>query len=206
VADFASRDPAQAAFWDERFAAGFTPWDANGVPPAFGRWLDSSQPPAGLRVLIPGCGSAYEVAALAARGCDVLAIDYASAAVERARRSLTVEFAHRVREADFFTFEAAPYDLIYERAFLAALPPHLWAEWAQGCARLLRAGGVLAGFFFVDDAAADPRRGPPFAITAVELSGLLARDFTVQQQQAVPAAESLPVFAGRERWMLWQRR
>lgn len=206
MADFANRDPAQAAFWDERFAAGFTPWDSNGVPAAFARWLAAAQPAAGTRVLVPGCGSAYEVAAFAALGCDVLAIDYSAAAIERARRYLPAEYSGLVQQADFFTFEALPYDVIYERALLAALPPGSWPKWKQGCARLLRAGGVLAGFFFVDDAAAEPRRGPPFAITSDELGGLLAGEFSLEGQQAIPVAESLPVFAGRERWMVWQRR
>src|SRR5512137_277611 len=98
--EFTTRDPAQAAFWDERFAAGFTPWDARGVPPAFERWLDADG--AGARVLIPGCGAAYEVAALVARGCDVLAIDYSATAVERAREVLGPALAARVVQADFF--------------------------------------------------------------------------------------------------------
>jgi len=49
MSSFATRDPAQPAFWDERFAAGFTPWDARGVPPAFGRWVDEACLAAGKR-------------------------------------------------------------------------------------------------------------------------------------------------------------
>jgi SAM-dependent methyltransferase len=203
--EFTSRDPSQADFWDERFAAGFTPWESQGVPPAFARWLDAGGPGAGARVLVPGCGAAVEVAALAARGCEVLAIDYSAAAVARARETLGPALAGRIVLADFFAFEAAPFDCIYERAFLAALPPRLWAAWAQGCARLLRPGGTLAGFFFVDEAAAEPRRGPPFGVTGTELRGLLEGAFEPAEDIAVAAAESTPVFAGRERWQQWRR-
>jgi SAM-dependent methyltransferase len=206
LADFQSRDPSQAAFWDERFAAGFTPWEARGVPPALQRWLAPGGPAAGARVLVPGCGAAYEAAALAAHGFDVTAIDYSAAAVERARAALGPAFPGRVVLADFFAFESPPFDWIYERAFLAALPPRLWAQWAQGCARLLRPGGGLVGLFFVDDAAPEPRRGPPFAITAAELRALLDAGFEPVTDQAVAAAESAPVFAGRERWQQWRRR
>jgi SAM-dependent methyltransferase len=207
LADFSTRDPAQPAFWDERFAAGFTPWDARGVPPAFGRWLGSSTgPAAGTRVLIPGCGAAYEVAALVARGCDVLAIDYSAAAIERARQVLGPAFADRLLQADFFAFDAAPFDWIYERAFLAALPPRLWTPWGQRCAQLLRQGGCMAGFFFVDEAAAEPRRGPPFAVTSTELRRLLDASFDLVADEAVAPAESAAVFAGRERWQQWRRR
>lgn len=206
MAEFSTRDPSQPAFWDERFAAGFTPWEARGVPPALAHWLEASGPAAGARVLVPGCGAAYEVAALAAQGCDVTAIDYSAAAVERARAALGRQFAGRVVLADFFAFEAPPFDWIYERAFLAALPPRLWASWAQGCARLLRPGGGLVGLFFIDDAAPEPRRGPPFAVTAAELRGLLDGEFEAMEDRAVAAAESAPVFAGRERWQQWRRR
>jgi SAM-dependent methyltransferase len=206
MAEFRARDPSQPAFWDERFAAGFTPWDARGVPPAFARWLAGAGLCAGTRVLLPGCGAAYEVAALATRGCDVLAIDYSALATERAREALGADFGTRVRQADFFAFDAAPFDWIYERAFLAALPPRLWAAWAQRCAQLLRPGGSMAGFFFVDEAAAEPRRGPPFAATSAELHRLLGSSFDLVSDEAVAPAESTAVFAGRERWQQWRRR
>jgi len=206
MADFSNRDPAQPAFWDERFAAGFTPWEAPGAPPAFSRWLDEAGPAAGARVLIPGCGCAFEVAALVARGCDVLAIDYAAVAVERARQLLGPALAGRVVQADFFAFDAAPFDWIYERAFLAALPPRLWPAWGRRCAQLLRPGGSLAGFFFVDGQVAEPRRGPPFAVTPAELRGLLDAAFDQVADDALPPGESVPVFAGRERWQQWRRR
>jgi protein-L-isoaspartate O-methyltransferase len=206
MSSFATRDPAQPAFWDERFTAGFTPWDARGVPPAFGRWVDETCLAAGKRVLIPGCGAAYEVAALAARGCEVLAIDYSPVAVERAREVLGAELGRTVMLADFFAFDAAPFDWIYERAFLAALPPRLWAAWAERCAQLLPQGGGMAGFFFVDEAAAEPRRGPPFAVTSAELHRLLDGAFELVVDRAVAPEESAAVFAGRERWQQWRRR
>lgn len=205
MSDFSNRDPARPEFWDERFAAGFTPWDARGAPPAFARFIEERGATLGARVLVPGCGSAYEVARLDAAGFDVTAIDYSAAAVARARAVLAPDVAERaLRQADFFAFEAAPFDWIYERAFLAALPPALWPRWSARLAELLVPGGVLAGFFFVDDAAPDPRRGPPFAATRAELARLLA-EFACEHDVAVPADESLPVFAGRERWMIWRR-
>jgi SAM-dependent methyltransferase len=204
---FQHRDPALAAFWDERFAAGVTPWDAGAVPPGLRRFIETRAVPLGLRVLVPGCGSAYESALLDAAGFEVLAIDYAAAAIEAAHRALPPAVAQRVlRQADFFDFDAAPFDWIYERAFLPALPPRWWADWAARCAQLLRPGGVLAGFFVVEAAAPELRHGPPFAAGAAELTALLQPHFLRLDDQPIAAGESLPVFAGRERWQLWQRR
>jgi len=204
---FDTRDPAAAAFWDERFAAGFTPWDAGGVPAPFARWLRLLGPGAGRRVLVPGCGAAYEVAALDAAGFAVTAIDYSAVAVARARSVLGAALADRALcQADFFAFDAAPFDLVYERAFLAALPPALWPRWATRVAQVVRPGGRLAGLFVVEDTPPAPRRGPPFASRTEELHALLGAAFALDDEAAVPAAESIPVFAGRERWMDWRRR
>jgi SAM-dependent methyltransferase len=204
---FDTRDPAAAAFWDERFAAGFTPWDAGGMPPPFARWLQALGPGRGRRVLVPGCGAAYEAAALDAAGFAVTAIDYAAAAVARARDVLGAALAERVlRQADFFDFDAAPFDFVYERAFLAALPPALWPRWAQRLAQLLAPAGRVAGLFVLEATLPEPRRGPPFVTTAAELDALLAGAFTLVDEAAVAPDESIAVFAGRERWMDWQRR
>ena len=77
-------DAARPEFWEKRFRESFTPWDAGGVPAALRQFLGTE--PHGQRVLIPGCGSGYEVRAFHEAGFDVLAIDFAPAAVERARR------------------------------------------------------------------------------------------------------------------------
>lgn len=205
--EFSARDPAQAAFWDERFAANFTPWDQGAVPPALGRWLARSPLAAGARVLIPGCGSAYEAALFDRAGYDVLSIDIAEAALARARAVLPTAVADRVlRRADFFAFAAAPFDAIYERAFLCALPPRLWPAYAARCAALLASGGGLAGFFFVDPAPPEPRRGPPFAMTREALDALLAPAFECVEDEPIPPDESIAVFRGRERWMTWRKR
>jgi SAM-dependent methyltransferase len=203
--DFKTRDAAQPAFWDERFDAGFMPWDARGVPPALTKFIADHGARLGRRVLVPGCGSAYEAALLDAAGFDVLAIDYSAAAVERARTILAPEVAARVlRQADFFAFDAAPFDWVYERAFLAALPPALWLRWSERLTELLTPDGLLAGLFFVDTTIPEPRRGPPFVSTRAELDTLL-QDYRCEESVCVAPEESLPVFAGREQWMVWRR-
>jgi len=204
--EFVSRDPSIPEFWDERFAAGFKPWDQGGVPPALTAFVARAQPP-GRRVLIPGCGSAYEAGWLDQQGFEVTAIDYSSAAIERARSVLPATLAQRVLKlADFFAFPAQPFDWIYERAFLAALPPSMWRQWAGRLPQLLEDAGEVAGLFFAADTLPAPRRGPPFVTTRAELDALLTADFVCLEDEPVPAAQSLQVFAGRERWMRWRRR
>lgn len=194
---FSSRDPNSPGFWDERFEQGFTPWDRGGVPDALCEFVSNSPRP--LRTLIPGCGSAWELVHLSQAGWDATAIDFSPAAVASAKRQAG-QWAARIDEADFFQWTpAAPLELIYERAFLCALPPALWPQVAARWVSLLGPGALLAGFFFFDDAP----KGPPFGINPEQLDALLTPHFT--RLEDAPVADSIAVFAGRERWQVWQR-
>ncbi|HWW05716.1 methyltransferase domain-containing protein [Collimonas sp.] len=194
---FSHRDPSHPDFWSERFEQDFTPWDTGGVPQALQQYVARAKPAA---TLIPGCGSGYEVAFLAEAGWDVTAIDFSSAAVDAARKVLG-KWSERVLQADFFTYQPQqPLGLIYERAFLCALPPARRAAIVSRWAELLPAAGTLAGFFYFDDAP----KGPPFGISRVELERLLHTDFELANEQDV--TDSITVFAGKERWMEWRRR
>jgi thiopurine S-methyltransferase len=150
---------------------------------------------------VPGCGAGYEVRAFAQSGHDVLGIEFSDAAIEAARRELG-PLADRVKRADFFALDTTPFDVVYERAFLCALPRRVWPQWAARTAVLVRPGGELAGFFFFDD----NERGPPFGISAPELGELLSPWFEMSQDVAIPAEDSLAVFKGKERWQVWRRK
>lgn len=196
--NFESRDPAVPAFWSERFEQDFKPWDRGNVPLQLQQFVARSARP--YATLIPGCGTGYEVACLCEAGWTVTAIDFSAAAVDAARKVLG-PLAVRVQQADFFEFVPEhPVELIYERAFFCALPPRMRAAIADRWAQLLPPGGLLAGFFYFDDAP----KGPPFGIARDELDGLLAPAFECVADE--PVSDSLPVFAGKERWQIWRRR
>jgi hypothetical protein len=193
-----TQDSSLPGFWDTRYRGGVTPWDANGVPPRLMKWLtDRSK----ASVLVPGCGAGYEVRAFAQSGHDVLGIEFSDAALEAARRELG-PLADRVKRADFFAFDTAPFDVVYERAFLCALPRRTWPPWAARTAELVRPAGALAGFFYFDD----NERGPPFGISQTRLDELLQALFVLEESVDIPPVESIPVFKGKERWQVWKRK
>jgi SAM-dependent methyltransferase len=195
--EFTRRDPLQPGFWDERFERGFTPWDRGGVPDGLRDFVDRQGGP--LRTLIPGCGAGYELAFLSEAGWYATAIDFSAAAVALARKAVGKWHA-RVIEADFFAWEPdQPLQMIYERAFLCALPRAMWPQLAERYAALLPQGALLAGYFFFDDAA----KGPPFGITQERLAALLGPNFS--RIEDAPVSDSIAVFAGKERWQVWQR-
>ena len=194
-----AQDSSRPDFWDTRFRGGVTPWDAAGVPRQLAVWIRTKNSP--LKVLVPGCGSGYEVRLFAEHGHDVLAIDFSDAAIEAARRELK-ELSFSLRKADFFAFDSRPFDLLYERAFLCALPRQLWSAWARRAGELVRPGGELAGFFYLDD----NERGPPFGIAAHALRALLEGDFELSEEKPIPPEDSIPVFKGKEVWQVWRRK
>jgi thiopurine S-methyltransferase len=89
--------------------------------------------------------------------------------------------------------------LIYERAFLCALPCKLWDDWGRRVAELLPSDGLLAGFFFI----CEQPKGPPFGILPEQLDALMTPNFMRIEDVAVD--DSIPVFSRRERWQVWRR-
>jgi len=197
MSDFSQRDPLTPAFWDERFHRRFTPWERGGAPQALRAFVAAQAP---CTTLIPGCGAAHELALLAGAGWDVTAIDFSPAAVAAGKAAAGPQ-AHRVQQADFFTWQPVePLQLIYEQAFLCAMPRAMWPQVAARWAQLLPAGALLAGYFYFDDGP----KGPPFGIDRAALNALLQADFSCEADEAV--SDSIAVFAGKERWMVWRRR
>lgn len=191
-------------FWEQRFRKGVTPWDAGRAPQALQRFAAAYALAAGAsppRVLVPGCGSAWDAAFLDRCGWQVSALDFSPAALEAARLVLGDDWRGELLCADFFNFPCAlSFDVIYERAFLCAMPRQLWPGYAPRMAELLEPGGLLVGHFYFSD---EPK-GPPFGILSEQLASLLAPYFRLLTDE--PVEDSLPVFAGRERWQVWERR
>ena len=190
--------PEHPDFWCKRFGEGTTPWDAGKVPAAFADFI--ARHPTPFNTLIPGCGSAWEAWHLAEYNWPVTALDFSPAAVNTAREVLGDAPVDLICD-DFFTFiPRRPTQLIYERAFLCALPRKLWADWGRRVAELLPPDGLLAGYFFL----CDQPKGPPFGIQPEQLDELLAANF--ERIEDVAVNDSIPVFLGKERWQVWRRR
>lgn len=188
-------DSNQPDFWTVRYETGKTPWDFGGVPAALGSFLERSAPGS---VLIPGCGSGYEVQAFHAAGHDVLAIDFSPAAVERAKKVLGT-LGERVILGDFFTYDfGRRFDLIYERTFLCSMTPDRWPKYVHQTADLLLPGGRLIGVFLYGQRSSS---GPPLPITETEAEQLFKGRFQLVHSEMT--TDSLPLFRDLERWQEW---
>lgn len=135
-------------FWQERFDRKETGWDRGAVSPQLLTWLDSGavQP---CRMAVPGCGAGWEVAELAQRGFEVIAIDYTPAAVERTQAHLQAKgFKAEVVQADVLAYEPTqPFDAVYEQTCLCAIHPDHWFQYAAQLHKWLRPGRTLWAAF-----------------------------------------------------------
>lgn len=223
--NFTSKNPSESMFWNERFAENYMPWDGAGVPLELQQFVQDSEQ--AYSCFIPGCGLGYEVQYLVQHDWNVQAIDFAPAAVEKARLFLG-PLGHHVQQADFFEFQTehksehksqlisehkneqmsdSAFNCIYERAFFCALPPHLRVAIVTKWAQLLPINGLLIGYFYLDDALPAGQadiKGPPFLTTKNQLDLLLNEHFECIEMR--PAQASISIFAGREFWMVWRKK
>jgi protein-L-isoaspartate O-methyltransferase len=154
-------------FWQHRFESADLPWDRGQSSPQLGAWLSAGVLRPGESVIVPGCGSGHEVAALAAARCTVTGLDYAPAAVEMTRERLRIAGQQaEVHIADVLDWQPAlPADAIYEQTCLCALHPDLWVRYAAQLKAWLRPGGKLCALFMQvrrESAGQGVVEGPPY--------------------------------------------
>ena len=165
-------------FWQQRFERQQTPWDRGSASPQLARWFAAGTLAAGQRIAVPGCGSGHDVLALAQGGCDVVAIDYAAAAVTLTRERLAAAGdTASVVQADVLAWQpAAPLDAVYEQTCWCALHPDHWQAYAQQLLGWLRPGArlLLLAMQCLRPGAAEGRiEGPPYHMDINLLRALL---------------------------------
>ena len=90
--------PNHPEFWNSRYLKDDTPWDFDGVPADLKEFLKKRG--RGAKVLIPGCGSGYEIQAFAEAGYEVTAIDFSPFAVDRAKRLFESRWVRRLEDME----------------------------------------------------------------------------------------------------------
>ncbi len=135
-----------ATFWNQQYLNNETGWDLAQVSPPLKAYIDTLTQK-DMRILIPGCGNAYEAAWLLQQGfTGVTVVDIAEIPVQRLRQKF-VGLPINIIHADFFTLTGS-YDLILEQTFFCALNPNLRGRYASKCFNLLATGGKVAGLLF----------------------------------------------------------
>ena len=188
--------PSQPEFWNSRYIKDDTPWEFDGIPADLKAFLKKKGK--GAKVLIPGCGTGHEIKAFAEAGYDVTALDFAPFAVDRAKRLVGPALASRILLGDFFQYDfpGESFDLIYERSFVCSFTPDRRPAYRDRLAQLLKYRGLLIGYYFYKRPVLSD--GPPYGFAWGAADDLFSRYFLLVKDE--PVNDSLPLFAGRERW------
>lgn len=189
--------------WNDLYAKGETPWD-RGRPTPVLEMLGNKRPELLRgRVLVPGCGLGHDARWLAERGCDVVAVDIAPLAIERAK-ALDTERRVDFRLADLFDFPPdlrGAFDLVWEHTCFCALDPPLRPRYVAAVRSALKPGGTVAGVFYMNPDLDPGETGPPFGIALDELMTIWQNGGFEVQEHWVPDV-AYEGRAGRERFML----
>ena len=168
--------------WLDRWANGRTGWhEVDGNAGLRAHWPLQG---GGSSVLVPLCGKSTDLLWLALRGHDVVGVEIAEKAI---REFFAVHELDYRREAggdldryaatdlpitlycgDYFHFDAPPFDALYDRGALVALPEHLRPRYVEHTKRLLRPGAVRLIVTLEYDQ--EIVQGPPFSVWPAEMA------------------------------------
>jgi SAM-dependent methyltransferase len=134
-------------YWEKRWENKETGWDAGSVTTPLKQYFDQLKDK-NIKILIPGCGNAYEAEYLFELGFkNTYVIDIASQALA----SFSKRVPHFPKENlicdDFFNHQNQ-YDLIVEQTFFCALDPRQRQAYIVKMHELLKPTGKLVGVLF----------------------------------------------------------
>lgn len=165
------------AFWAQAFENPAPGFERNSINPAFDAWRSANAMTPPLKIIIPGCGRAPEVAELAAEPkIDVIAVDIADAAVDWQRSTLKkAGLQAQVEKADILSWRPkAPVGAVYDQTCLCALPPDQWRVYEKQLYSWLRRQGRL--FILFMQTGRDDEHGPPFDCSLDRMRSLFSDD------------------------------
>lgn len=167
-----------SSFWTQKYEAGNLGWDIGYAAPALTHYFDQLRNQQ-LKILIPGCGNAYEARYLMEAGfTDVHILDISPFPVEALKNAFYPQYEDRLHlyHENFFDHQGQ-YDLIIEQTFFCALPPEDRDAYTRKMHELLKPGGHLVGVMFTFPFS---ENGPPFGGDMSEYRERFAKYFQIR--------------------------
>jgi SAM-dependent methyltransferase len=139
--------PLDALYWDAQWKSNTIGWDLGMPAPPLVSLINSLENK-DAKILIPGCGNAYEADYLVSKGFkNITLIDISETACAILKEKFLNQDAVRVLCEDFFKLEDK-FDVIIEQTFFCALPPSMRQRYVWKMHSLLNDHGILAGLLF----------------------------------------------------------
>lgn len=192
-----TNSPLNEQFWTNRYQQGQTGWDI-GYPSVPLQEYINQLGNKELKILIPGCGNAWEAAYLLEKGfTHVTVLDISAELVSRIKERFAGQ-PIRILQQDFFEHDEQ-YDLILEQTFFCALDPLLRPAYVQQIHSLLKPGGKLAGVLFNRFF----EGGPPFGGSKEEYELLFSPLFSIKKMEL--CYNSIPPRRDTELFFIFQK-
>lgn len=167
--------------WLNRWESGQTGWHESTGNSALRKFWPRLK--AGSRILVPLCGKSHDLLWLAKQGYDVTGVELSEIAVRAFFTEAGIQFEvvasdgllcfraqqYRLRIVcgDYFRFSDAPYDALYDRAALVALPAELRPVYVEHTKSLLKADAAQLLITLEYDQS--KVNGPPFSVLPGEV-------------------------------------
>ncbi len=165
-----------AYFWSNKYQLNQTGWDigyaSTPIVSYFDQLINKN-----LKILIPGCGNAYEAEYLFRIGFkNIYILDFVEETLQKFKEKVPDFPKTQIVYKDFFMLEDK-FDLIVEQTFFCALLPEQRKEYVSKMKSLLKPDGKLMGLFF--DAEFE-KPGPPFGANRKEYIKLFSQSFNIK--------------------------
>jgi SAM-dependent methyltransferase len=186
-------------FWEQRWVNQQTGWDLGQVSPPIKNYINQLKNKT-LKILIPGCGNAYEAEYLHQKGFkNVFIVEISQGAINSFKKRYPNFPNEHIIHSDFFEIEGQ-YDLIIEQTFFCAINPKLRKKYVQQMTKLLKPNGKLVGLLFNTEFSG----GPPFGGDKNEYLKLFSNDFIIKYMDE--AHNSIKPRQGKELFIILEKK
>lgn len=178
-------------YWTDRYKNGQTGWDIGHESTPLKEFIDGLND-LSMKILIPGCGNAYEAQYLWQKGfTQVYLMDLSPIPLKNFADKYPEFPKDQLICGDFFDHKGA-YDLILEQTFFCALDPSFRDAYIKKMLHLLAPEGQLVGLLFDFPLT---EKGPPFGGSLEEYE---KRFSSFSSKKIEPCTNSIGPRAGKE--------
>lgn len=186
-------------YWNNRYKDGNTGWDIGYSNPILTNFIKTNADTE-KKILIPGCGNAYEAKQLMQSGYSkTYILDVAQTPLERFKNENPNFPSQNILHENFFDHNST-YHFIMEQTFFCALNPSLREDYVKKMHELLMPNGILFGLLFASEF---EKAGPPFGGSAEEYETLFTPYFEIIHLEF--CLESIPPRSGNELFFVFKK-
>ena len=183
-------------FWNNKYVGSKTGWDVGEITTPLKDYFDQLNNKQ-VKILIPGCGNAYEAEYLFKnKFLSIFVIDYSEHALSTFSKRVPELSKNQILNNDFFDIQGK-YDIIIEQTFFCAIAKNRRSDYFVKMHDLLKPNGKLVGLLFDDPLNEDY---PPFGGSKSEYKKYFNPYFSIKVFET--AYNSIPLRKGRELFMI----